>query len=113
MVRVMRHDQLLTKYAYQKLMQIKEVRIIGPAPKYRCGLISFVVDGIHPHDLATWLDQYHICVRAGHHCAMPLHQKLQLAATVRASFYIYNDKRDINIFVRVLKKIIRQWGIGG
>ncbi len=109
MVRIMRHDQLLTKYAYHKLMQIEEVKIIGPVPKDRCGLVSFVVDDIHPHDLATWLDQYHICVRAGHHCAMPLHRKLKLAATVRASFYIYNDKQDIDIFIRALKKIISQW----
>lgn len=109
MVRIMRHDQLLTKYAYQKLMQIKEVQIVGPAPRQRSGLISFVVDDIHPHDLATWLDQYHICVRAGHHCAMPLHQKLKLPATVRASFYIYNDKRDIDIFIRALRQIINKW----
>ena len=90
-------------------MQIKEVRIVGPAPRQRSGLISFVVDDIHPHDLATWLDQYHICVRAGHHCAMPLHQKLKLPATVRASFYIYNDRRDIDIFIRALRQIINKW----
>ncbi len=113
MVKIMRHDQLLTKYTYQKLLQVNGVRVIGPAPKDRCGLVSFVVDDIHPHDLATWLDQYHICVRAGHHCAMPLHQKLKLPATVRASFYIYNDRRDIDIFIRALKRIISQWGREG
>lgn len=106
---VSRHDQLLTAYAYNALSEFNEVRLYGPGPRRRSGLVSFTIEGMHAHDLATFFDQKSIAIRAGHHCAMPLHKKLGVAATARASFYIYNDRRDIDMFVRALHDIIKKW----
>lgn len=106
---IQQHETQLLNYAYNKLQTIPEVLIFGPDPKNRSGLISFSVKGIHPHDLATWLDQYHIAIRAGHHCAEPLHQKLGVVATARISFYLYNTKKDVDSFVKALKEIIKSW----
>ncbi|MEM2225590.1 MAG: aminotransferase class V-fold PLP-dependent enzyme, partial [Candidatus Caldarchaeum sp.] len=73
----------------------------------RCGLVSFNLGDIHPHDLATYLDQFGICVRAGHHCAMPIHTRLGVTATTRASFYIYNTPEDVEALVEALNKAAR------
>ena len=80
------------------------ITIFGPAdPEKRAGLISFQIKGVHPHDIAQILDEHDIAVRAGHHCTMPLHTRLDVAATTRASFYIYNDVQDIDILIDGLK----------
>ncbi|MBU0670996.1 SufS family cysteine desulfurase [Patescibacteria group bacterium] len=103
------HEQELTAYAYKKLSLIPQVTIYGPAPKDRVGVISFTVKGIHPHDIAALLDNYGIAIRAGNHCAQPLHQILKTPATARLSFYIYNNKKEIDYFIKSLKIIIKQW----
>jgi cysteine desulfurase / selenocysteine lyase len=96
MENVFAHEKELTEYAMDILPSIEGFHILGPDARKRGGVISFTLDGIHPHDIAQILDQAGIAVRAGHHCAMPLHQKLNLPATARASFYLYNTKQDIN-----------------
>lgn len=107
------HEDELTRYAISLLQNEfqKEIKIIGPKDlNKRSGVISFVFKNIHPHDLVEILDKEDICLRAGHHCAMPLHSRLKISATSRASFYFYNDKKDIEKFVRglkVAKKILR------
>jgi len=81
------------------------VRTFGPRGPDRGGVIPFVLGGIHAHDVATALDQYGIAVRAGHHCAQPLHRKLGVPATVRASFYVYTTPEDVDRFIEALKKV--------
>ncbi len=80
----------------ESLSDIPGLKILGPSAEDRGGVISFILDQIHPHDVAQILDKSGIAVRAGHHCAMPLHEKLHLAASTRASLYLYNTKDDID-----------------
>jgi cysteine desulfurase/selenocysteine lyase len=93
------HERALVHLAYERLSAIEGVRIYGPAPEARSGVISFTVGDIHAHDLATILDSRQVCVRAGHHCAQPLARRLGVPATARASFYVYNDESDIDALV--------------
>jgi cysteine desulfurase/selenocysteine lyase len=96
MAHVREHERFLFEHAWTALDAISGVRLLGPAdPDQHAGLISFVVDGIHPHDLATVLDREGIAVRAGHHCAQPVMLHYDLPATTRASFYVYNDLDDV------------------
>ena len=92
---VSRHERALVALADARLRAISGVIIHGPRPEHRSGVVSFTVDGIHPHDLATILDERGVCIRAGHHCAQPLMRRLDVAATARASFYVYNDESDV------------------
>ncbi|MDO9546880.1 MAG: cysteine desulfurase [Pelolinea sp.] len=96
MKNVCSYEKELTEYAMEILSGINGLHILGPSAVDRGGVISFTLDHIHPHDIAQILDQSGIAVRAGHHCAMPLHEKLGLPASTRASFYIYNTKNDID-----------------
>lgn len=89
------HEQVLSAYAESKLLNIPELKIIGNA-KPKVGVISFVIENIHPHDIGTVLDHEGIAVRAGHHCAMPLMQRFQVPATVRVSFGMYNHEKEID-----------------
>ena len=96
MAAVRAHEQALLELAQQALGAIPGVRIYGPvAGQDRSGVVSFTLDGVHPHDLATILDQDGVCVRAGHHCAQPLMRRLKVPATARASVYVYNDADDV------------------
>ncbi|MCS7146173.1 MAG: cysteine desulfurase [Nitrososphaerota archaeon] len=106
---VRRHEEELTEAALQELSEIPQSRVIGPeSVKDRCGLISFTLADIHPHDLAEYLDRYfNIAVRAGHHCAMPLHSRLGLTATTRASFYIYNTKEEVQLLADALRSALK------
>ncbi len=98
-------DEELTTELFSRLGNIKGIKIFGPPDaKDRGGVASFTVDGIHPHDLATILDRDNICIRAGHHCAMPLMKYLGVPATTRASFWVYNTKEDIEILVNGIEK---------
>ncbi|MGO8920988.1 MAG: aminotransferase class V-fold PLP-dependent enzyme [Stellaceae bacterium] len=92
---ILEHEEALTSYGVDRLSRMAGVRLVG-AGQRRLGILSFQVDGIHPHDVATVLDQHKVAVRAGHHCAQPLIDKLGLGATTRASFGIYNDESDID-----------------
>ena len=90
------HERELTNYALEKLKTINSVKIVGN-PKNKAGVISFTIKGVHPHDIATILDEDGVAIRAGHHCCQILHQRLNLVATARASFGVYNTKEDIDI----------------
>lgn len=98
------HDRELTIYALEKLSVIPGVTIVGPGAGERIGAISFTVEGAHPHDLATLLDREGVAVRGGHHCAMPLMNKLGVTGTCRASFGIYNGKEDVDALVEAIEK---------
>jgi cysteine desulfurase / selenocysteine lyase len=95
MAAVRAHEQSLTALANERLAELPGVRVYGPPPAERSGVVSFTVEGIHPHDLSTVLDEVGVCVRAGHHCAQPLMRRLDVPATARASFYIYNTEADV------------------
>ncbi|MFF3023104.1 cysteine desulfurase [Gottfriedia sp. NPDC057948] len=97
-----KHEHEIANYALEQLSTVKGVTIYGP--KHRAGLVTFNVEDVHPHDVATVLDVEGIAVRAGHHCAQPLMRWLKVSATARASFYLYNTKEDVDAFVRGLVK---------
>jgi cysteine desulfurase/selenocysteine lyase len=99
---ILAHEVALVTHAMEGLTQIPGFKFYGPA--MRAGLVSFTIQGVHPHDLAQGLDGVGIAVRAGHHCAMPLHDKLGIAATARASFYLYNTLEEAEAFVRAVDK---------
>jgi len=100
------HEKELTEYALNSLADVNGLKIIGPAIDKRGGVISFTLEGIHPHDVAQILDSEGIAVRAGHHCAMPLHQRFNIPASTRASLYIYNTREDVDALKSGLKKVI-------
>ncbi|MFC5541853.1 cysteine desulfurase [Ureibacillus sp. FSL K6-3587] len=103
MERIRQHEHELVAYALSEMEKIEGIQIYGPKdPNKRCGLITFNLDGVHPHDLATVLDMRGIAIRAGHHCAQPLMKWLKVSATARASFYLYNNKEDIDALVEGL-----------
>ena len=96
---VLRHERALLATAQTRLAEVDGIRIYGPPAAERSGVLSFTLGDVHPHDLATILDGDGICIRAGHHCAQPLMRRLDVAATARASFYVYNDESDIDALV--------------
>ena len=97
---VAKHEKDLTAYALNKFKQLDKVTLIGPKDNVdRGSVISFTIEGIHPHDVGQVLDQYGVAVRTGHHCAWPLMRKLGLVGTTRASFYVYNDEADVDALV--------------
>jgi len=97
---VAKHEHELTSYALEKFLQLEKVEVIGPKNNIdRGSVISFTIDGIHPHDVGQVLDQYGVAVRTGHHCAWPLMRKLGLVGTTRASFYVYNDEADVDALI--------------
>jgi cysteine desulfurase/selenocysteine lyase len=103
--RIARHEEALLAYGSQLLSEIPEVRMIGTARR-RSGVLSFVVDGVHPHDVGTVLDQEGIAVRAGHHCAQPVMERFGLPATVRASLGLYSDRSDLERLSDGLRKVV-------
>ncbi len=109
---VQEHDRALTSYALERLSEIRNLSVQGPSSTIdRGGAISFEIPGIHAHDVATILDQHGVAVRAGHHCAKPLMRHLGLAATARASFYIYNTPEDVDELVNALGVATRLFGL--
>jgi cysteine desulfurase/selenocysteine lyase len=107
LARVHAHEQALTAYALERLAEVPGLRLSGPGARERCGVIAFAVEGVHPHDLAHVLDQEGVAIRAGHHCAQPLHVCLGLNATARASFYLYNTRAEIDRLVAGIRKAQR------
>lgn len=101
---ILEYEHELTAYAYEQMSAIEGLEIYGPTADKRAGLITFNLEGVHPHDLATALDSHGIAVRAGHHCAQPLMKWLGQSSTARASFYIYNTKEEIDQLVMSLKE---------
>ena len=102
--KIRQYEQWLTRRAHAVLEEVGSVQILGPSPEHKSGIVSFVVDGIHAHDVAQVLDRQGIAVRAGHHCAMPLHKRLGVAASNRASFYFYNTPEEIDQLGPALRK---------
>jgi cysteine desulfurase/selenocysteine lyase len=101
------HEREITEYAYEALSEIDGLTMFGPSPARRAGVVSFALDGIHPHDLATIADRDQVCLRAGHHCAMPLMTRLGVPATARASFYVYTQKDEVDRLVGSIKEAQR------
>lgn len=99
------YENDLLNYATSKLKEINEIKIIGEA-KEKAGVISFVIEGIHPHDIGTIMDSHGIAIRAGHHCTQPVMDFYNIPATARASFAIYNDKNDIDKLIEAIRKCI-------
>ena len=105
MENILNHEHYLAEYALNRLKEIDGLTVYGPLnPMARAGVVTFNVDDVHPHDLATVLDAEGIAVRAGHHCAQPLMKWLKVSATARASFYLYNTEEDIDRFIAGLLK---------
>jgi len=104
------HEQELIAYTLERLEEIPNVKVFGPSAEKKGGVAAFTLDGIHPHDAAQILDRYGIAVRAGHHCAQPLHQKFGIPATTRASFYIYNVKEEVDRLVDGIYEVKKVFG---
>ena len=105
MENVAKHEKDLTAYALDKFKELDKVKLIGPKDNVdRGSVISFTIEGIHPHDVGQVLDQYGVAVRTGHHCAWPLMRKLGLVGTTRASFYVYNDEADVDVLIDSILK---------
>lgn len=102
------HETALVRLARERLSRINSVRLFGPEDA--AGIVSFAVDGAHPHDVGTILDEAGVAIRAGHHCAQPLMEHLGVPATARASFGIYNDESDVDALVRGIEKVSRIFG---
>lgn len=112
MDRVLEHDRQLTAYALERLADIPGLAVQGPPNTFdRGGAVSFDIPGIHAHDVATILDDQGVAVRAGHHCAKPLMRRLDLTATARASFYVYNQAEDVDALVDALGVARRLFGL--
>ena len=108
MKRIRDHEQEITAYALEKMQVVEGMKVFGPQRATdRGGVISFTLDGIHPHDVAQYLGDRGICIRAGHHCAMPLHTRLELTATSRISFYLYNDQSDVDYAIKKLSELTK------
>jgi len=103
MDQVWRHEQEITQYALSELKNLPNIRLFGPETN-RAGVISFCLDDIHPHDIATVLDQYGVAIRTGHHCAQPLMRRFGIPGTARASFYIYNTLQEVDKLIQALYK---------
>lgn len=98
------HERTLTRYAYERLSEVEGLRIIGPGPEQRGGLIAFTLNEVHPHDISAVLDRSGIAIRAGHHCAQPVHDRYGVVASARASFYLYNTTAEVDQLVTALEK---------
>lgn len=104
------HERELAAYAMERLADLSDVHVVGPTAEKRGGVISFTVDSIHPHDLAQVLDWEGVAIRAGFHCAHPLHDCLGVGPTARASFYLYNSREDVERLVEGIRKAQKTFG---
>ena len=99
------HEQFITNYALEALSEVPGVTLYGPPAAQKGGVAAFTLDGVHPHDIAELIDKEGIAIRAGHHCAMPLHKKLGVSATARASFYLHTTTEEIDKLVASLYRV--------
>jgi cysteine desulfurase/selenocysteine lyase len=99
------HEHQIIEYALDRLEEVPGVRVFGPSAERKGGVASFTLDGVHPHDISQILDIDGIAIRAGHHCAMPLHEKFNIPATARASFYLYNKMDEVDRLIESLYKV--------
>jgi len=105
------HEEGLTAYALERLKAMRGITVYGPAAEKRGGVVAFSVKGMHPHDVAAILDEDGIAIRAGHHCAQPLHAKLGVPASARASFYVYSEVQEIDRLLVSLERAQRLFGV--
>lgn len=110
MDKIAAHEHEITEYALDRLEEIPGVKLFGPSADKKGGVAAFTLDGIHPHDVAQILDRDGIAVRAGHHCAQPLHEKFGIPATSRASFYLYSTKEEVDLLVNGIYKVKEMFG---
>jgi cysteine desulfurase/selenocysteine lyase len=104
------HEHEMTEYALERLEEVPGVKVFGPSAQNKGGVAAFTLEGVHPHDVAQILDRDGIAVRAGHHCAQPLHEKFGIPATSRASFYLYNTKDEVDLLVNGIYKVKELFG---
>ena len=110
---VAEHERDITAYALERLAEVPDLTVYGPRDiTKRGGAVSFSLADIHPHDLATIVDQDGVAIRAGHHCARPLMKYLEVPATARASFYLYNTPHEVNVLIDALLKARKVFGLG-
>jgi len=110
MDKIAAHEHEITEYALERLEEVPGVKLFGPSADKKGGVAAFTLQGVHPHDVAQILDQDGIAVRAGHHCAQPLHEKFGIPATSRASFYLYSTKEEVDLLVKGLYKVKEMFG---
>lgn len=110
MERIAAHEHEIIEYALDRLEEIPGVKLFGPSADKKGGVAAFTLEGVHPHDVAQILDRDGIAVRAGHHCAQPLHEKFGIPATSRASFYLYNTKEEVDLLVSGIYKVKEMFG---
>ena len=107
--KIQQHDQELSAYAYDKLAALKNIRLFGPKTG-RAGVVSFLLNEVHAHDVVTFADQQGVALRGGHHCNQPLMKKLGVASTARASFYFYNTQAEVDRMVQVIAETQKFFG---
>lgn len=105
MANIMHGEKELVRYALECLKNVPGITLYGPNVEARGGIVSFNIEGVHPHDVAAFLDSFGVCIRGGHHCAMPLAKLYGVTGTARVSFYFYNTKHEIDVFVDALKQV--------
>ena len=108
--RIHAHETALVARTRDALSRLNSVRLFGPADS--AGIVSFAIEGVHPHDIGTILDESRVAIRAGHHCAQPLMAALGVNATARASFGVYNGPADIDALVAGIERVTRVFGLG-
>lgn len=111
MAAIQAHEHEIVEYAHERLAEIPTLKLLAPPEGQRNGVATFTLDQAHPHDVAQILDYEGIAIRAGHHCAMPLHEKLGISATSRASFYLYNTRAEVDALVAGLYKVIEKFSV--
>lgn len=110
MDQIAKHEQEITAYALERLEEVPGVKVLGPGAEQKGGVAAFTLAGVHPHDIAQVLDRDGIAIRAGHHCAQPLHDRFDLPATARASFYLYTTKAEVDKLVEGLYGVKKVFG---
>jgi cysteine desulfurase/selenocysteine lyase len=111
MEKILNHEHEIVSYALERLEEVPGVSVFGPEADRKGAVLSFSMKGIHPHDISQILDGEGIAIRAGHHCAMPLHEKFNLPATARASFYLYNTREEVDLLVKSLYSVLEIFGL--
>jgi cysteine desulfurase/selenocysteine lyase len=104
------HEHEMVAYALERLEEIPGVKVFGPSADKKGGVAAFTLEGVHPHDIAQIVDQYGVAIRAGHHCAQPLHEKFGISATARASFYLYSLKEEVDRLVEGIYEVKKIFG---
>jgi cysteine desulfurase/selenocysteine lyase len=110
MANVQAHEHAITEYALDRLAEVPGVKVYGPSAEKKGGVAAFTLEGVHPHDVAQVLDRDGVAVRAGYHCAQPLHERFNLPATARASFYLYTNTQDVDKLIEGLYTVKKVFG---